>query len=112
MEEIVEACNSFYRDEFNSEYEKFYKNIVDGTTGIIEELRKKLEAASQEKNQFVLRLGRWSQVEFVTHDENFRKPDTKRHDRDMGWGNTRTVFSYKGQFVPMGWCVMTIKERL
>jgi CRISPR-associated protein Csm5 len=112
MENIVEACNCFYWNEFDDEYKKFYRNIVDGTTDRVETLKKKLEAASKEKNQFILRLGRWSQVEFVTLDENFRKPDTKRKGKDMGWGNTRTVFSYNGQFVPMGWCIMTLQERL
>ncbi|MFP3091134.1 type III-A CRISPR-associated RAMP protein Csm5 [Treponema sp. TIM-1] len=110
MENIVESCNYFYWDEFKSEYEKFYKNVVDGTTGIIEELKKKLETALKEKDRFIIRLGRWSQVEFVTLNENFRKPEIRRRERDLGSGNTRTVFSYNGQFVPIGWCIMTIKE--
>jgi CRISPR-associated protein Csm5 len=110
MQELVTACNLFYWDEFQKEYKQFYQHVLDGSTDIIEQLRKKLEAAAQEKNQFMLRLGRWSQVEFVTLAT--RKPDTRRNGKDMGWGKTRTVFSYKGQFVPMGWCIMTIKEGL
>jgi CRISPR-associated protein Csm5 len=110
LEKIIEACNVFYFDEFKSEYDHFYKNIVDGSTGIIDKLKKKLEIAAGEKNQFIIRVGRWSQVEFVTMNENFRKPDTKRGEKNMG-GTTRTVFSYKGQFVPMGWCLMTVKDQ-
>ncbi|MDR1626272.1 MAG: type III-A CRISPR-associated RAMP protein Csm5, partial [Spirochaetia bacterium] len=86
IEKIIEACNHFYWNEFESEYRKFYEDIVDGTTGIIEELKKRLDNARKEKNQFIIRLGRWSQVEFVTFNEDFRKPNTKRRGRDMGWG--------------------------
>jgi CRISPR-associated protein Csm5 len=110
MQNILESCNSFYWDEFKSEYKNFYKNVVDGTTDIIEELKKKLETALSEKDRFIIRLGRWSQVEFVTFNENFRKPDTKRKGSAVGAGNTRTLFSYHEKFVPMGWCVITIKE--
>lgn len=110
MNEIIGSCNNFYWDEFRNEYKKFYENIVDGSTGVIEKLKQKLETASKEKDRFIIRLGRWSQVEFVTFNENFRKPDVTRNGRDVGAGNTRTLFSYNGQFVPMGWCVITIKE--
>jgi CRISPR-associated protein Csm5 len=104
VKEIIDACNIFYWSEFKEEYERFYKNILDGSTNSIDKLRKKLEIAAEEKNQFIIRVGRWSQVEFVTLREGFRRPYTKRA------GTTRTVFNYKGQFVPMGWCLMTVKE--
>ena len=111
FEDIHKSCNDFYMDEFKEEYDKFYKNIYDGTEELIVKLKKRLEEAIA-KGQFIIRVGRWSQVEFVTYKEGFRKPETKkdRFGKPLGYGGTRTLFDYDGKYVPMGWCVLSEKE--
>lgn len=112
LEDIHASCNWFYWREFEREYEKFYKNVSDGSEEMIVGLKNGLEKARDTPGQFIVRVGRWSQVEFVTLEENFRKPDTKkdRSGRPLGSGKTRTLFDYDGKYVPMGWCVLAEKR--
>lgn len=108
MQEIIESCNDFYWSAFQEEYDRFYKNSTDDSSRIIRELKQILDT-SRSKNQCILRVGRWSQVEFVTLEESFRNPKTPmRNGKKQESGNTRTVFDYNGQHVPMGWCVLTV----
>ncbi|AEF84818.1 hypothetical protein TREPR_1097 [Treponema primitia ZAS-2] len=106
MQDLMEACNYFYLREFKKEYEHFYSESIEGTDLIVK-LKQDLEEAVQGKNQFIIRVGRWSQVEFVTFEEEFRIPYNTK-----GSGGTRTVFDYNGQYVPMGWCSITAKENV
>lgn len=108
LDEIRESCNYFYMREFKTEYEKFYKDAVDGVD-LITKLNQVLSEINNSKNQFMIRVGRWSQVEFVTLEENFRHPKTpKLKDKVQGYGGTRTVFDLDGEYLPMGWCKCTI----
>jgi len=111
FDDIHKSCNDFYWDEFKKEYDKFYKNVNDGTTELIVKLKNRLEEAMT-KGQFIIRVGRWSQVEFVTLEKNFRKPKTKKDKfgKPIGYGKTRTLFNYDGKYLPMGWCVLSEKE--
>jgi CRISPR-associated protein Csm5 len=107
---IFYACNYFYKREFDKEYDWFYKDAAEGIDKIIK-LKAQIEAAVKTPNQCIIRVGRWSQVEFVTLEEAFRNPKTPmRNGKKQGSGNTRTVFDYDGQYVPLGWCVLTAKE--
>jgi CRISPR-associated protein Csm5 len=111
MADIISACNEFYLEEFLNEYDTFYREVYDGSTDLITELKKQLEAAVKEKNQFIIRVGRWSQVEFVTLGKDLRNPKTpSRNNRQMGWGGTRTVFDYDGKYLPMGWCILKVED--
>ena len=106
FEDIQKGCNHFYWDEFCTEYDTFYKNIYDGSEALITGLKNELEKAVMPgSKKCIVRVGRWSQVEFVTFEENFRRPETRigRH------GTTRTLFDYNGKYVPMGWCVLSEK---
>jgi CRISPR-associated protein Csm5 len=104
MQEIIDSCNDFYWSAFQDEYDRFYKNSVDDSIRTIHALKQLLDT-SRSNTQCIFRVGRWSQVEFVTCEESFRKPDAPK-----GAGGTRTVFDNNGQYVPMGWCVLTVKE--
>jgi CRISPR-associated protein Csm5 len=104
MQKIIDSCNDFYWSAFQDEYDRFYKNSIDDSSRTIHALKQLLDT-SRSETQCIFRVGRWSQVEFVTFEESFRKPDASK-----GAGNTRTVFDYDGQYVPMGWCVLTVKE--
>jgi len=112
FEDIHKSCNEFYWGEFQNEYDKFFKNVNDGSEGIITKLMSKLKAAVSSREQFIIRVGRWSQVEFVTFEDNFRKPLTKKDKfgKSLGYGGTRTLFNYNGDYVPLGWCILTVKE--
>jgi CRISPR-associated protein Csm5 len=112
FQDICNACNSFYWSEFRNEFKNYhYQDLYDGSEAIIVELKKRLEEAVNSKSQFIIRVGRWSQVEFVTFEDKFRKPKTKKDKRGnpLPWGTTRTLFDYDGKFVPMGWCVLSLK---
>ena len=109
IQDIVNACNYFYWREFKTEYEKFYKNACGSECDAITKLHKELKAVAedaQKQNEFIIRVGRWSQVEFVTFDENFRSPKTRRgkDGKPLPYGKTRTVFNYDGLYLPLGWC--------
>ena len=107
MKEIAGACNYFFINNFKEEYEKFYKNANEHVE-IISKLHAALDAAIKEKNTFIVRVGRWSQVEFMTFQEAFQEPKVPtRGGRSQGYGNSRTVFDYDGEYVPLGWCKCT-----
>lgn len=111
MGDIAAACNIFFWDEFDSEYKKFYKNAASGTD-IIVNLRTQLDAASSTKGSFIVRVGRWSQIEFVTFEEAFRQPKVPMKGGKLREsGTTRTVFDYDGEYVPLGWCKCTYTEQ-
>lgn len=111
MNEIIDSCNYFFWREFEKEYDKFYSQAVDGVD-LIDNLKDELEAVKNSKNQFIVRVGRWSQVEFVTFEENFRNPKTpKIKGKQMPYGTTRTVFDYDGQYLPLGWCKCSVEKQ-
>jgi len=112
FDEIHKSCNDFYWNEFLDEYDYFYKDVNDGTEILIVELKKRLEAAVNTPGQFIIRVGRWSQVEFVTFEDKFRKPLTKKdkYGKPLGYGETRTLFNFDKKYAPMGWCILEAKE--
>lgn len=110
FKDIRESCNYFYLREFKNEYDKFYEKVCD-ENALIEKLKSRLEQAVNTNGQFIIRVGRWSQVEFVTFDKRFRKPVAKKgNDGKPRWGTKRTLLDYNGNYVPLGWCVLSEKE--
>lgn len=112
LQDIVKSCNSFYITQFRNEYDKFYEDTVDDTCETIVKLKKYLEdIVSANENEFIIRVGRWSQVEFVTFGKDFRTPKTREiHGKKLPYGTTRTVFNYDGKYLPMGWCKCTVTD--
>lgn len=105
IENIISACNDFFWKQFDKEISTFYEYESEETK-MLTELEKELDEIARCKNSFIIRVGRWSQVEFITIDK-FKKPKVPpRHD----YGTTRTVFNYDGQYLPMGWCKCTVTE--
>jgi CRISPR type III-A-associated RAMP protein Csm5 len=101
IEDIITACNAFYLDKMKMEDNKFYV----GTP--VEKASKMLLSQTCKENEFLLRVGRFSQVESVTVDEH-RVPHTRfnpRTKRQMGWGNTRNICEKK---YPCGWIKATV----
>ena len=109
-EEIIKSCNNFYLRAFEDDYKKFYKNAVDKVDSITQLYKELKDIASSQTNSFIIKVGRWSQVEYVTYGNGFRDPKTpKRKGKIMPWGTTRWVFDNDGQFLPLGWCKCTIE---
>lgn len=109
IKDIIDFCNDFYINQFEEEYENFYKNAYD-KVDLISKLKMILNNSVKEKNTFILRVGRFSQLEFVTMEDNFRAYwDTKKKCIKEK-GGTRTVFDYDGQYIPLGWCKCKVEE--
>ena len=83
------------------EYEQFYKNSDSTKTHFIEELSEEIKkiTTNQNNDSFIIRLGKWSQFEFVT-----------LFDDKHTYGTSRTVLNYNGQYLPMGWCKCTVEK--
>lgn len=112
IKKIIESCNEFYMTQFDNEYEKFYKNTDDSKCDKIVDLKEKLnDIIKSNSNSCIIRIGRWSQVEFVTFGSDFRTPKTRTvRGKSLGYGGTRTVFNADGDYLPMGWCKCTFEE--
>ena len=113
-EEIVKSCNEFFEEQFYHEFNKFYEDAIDNSCSLINKLDEIItDIKNKNDNSFIIRVGRWSQVEFVTFGSDFRSPKTskdKKTGKPKGWGGTRTLFDYNGQYLPMGWCKCTISK--
>lgn len=103
IEDIVNSCNTFYHDKLIMEGNRFYT----GTP--VEEASEKLLNYNFGSDEFLVRVGRFSQVESVTVDVH-RKPRTMRDPRTKrprGWGNTRNICEKK---YPCGWIKVRISS--
>lgn len=118
MGDIAKACNYFFMREFKNEYGAFYGDS-DDRIAIIKKLKDELDKIDARKDTvsnaagcFMIRVGRWSQVEFVTLEKNFRQPKVPMKGGKLREsGTTRTVFDYDGEYVPLGWCKCTYSEQ-
>jgi CRISPR-associated protein Csm5 len=102
IEGIIKSCNAFYKDLFELEWERFYlradssPEIRNSINAIAHHIRK----IDGKSGEFLIRLGRYSQVEGVTVSE-FRHPSSKR-----GYGKTRTLALTDSGLFPLGWVVV------
>ena len=118
MGDLAKACNYFFMREFKNEYGAFYRDSED-RIAIIKKLKDELDKIDARKDTvsnaagcFMIRVGRWSQVEFVTLEKNFRQPKVPmKGGKSRESGTTRTVFDYDGEYVPLGWCKCTYSEQ-
>lgn len=118
MVDIANACNYFFVREFKTEYKAFYGDI-DERIAIIQTLKDDVDKIDAQKGtvsnasgSFIIRVGRWSQIEFVTLEEKFRQPKVPtKGGKSRESGTTRTVFDYDGEYVPLGWCKCTYTEQ-
>ena len=109
--DIAKACNYFFKKQFAAEYEKFYEEPAEHISKVLE-LKRIIDSIKEDdKNNFLVRVGRWSQVEYVTLGKDFRNPRVpvdRRTGREKGYGNTRILLDYNNQYIPMGWCLCSI----
>lgn len=97
IKDIINECNYFYGENFKLEYEQFYKNSDSEKLELIDKLF--MEIKNITENSFIIRLGRWSQFEFIT-----------LYNENHNFGTSRTVLNYDGQYLPMGWCKCTVEK--
>ncbi|MGN0731770.1 MAG: type III-A CRISPR-associated RAMP protein Csm5 [Treponema sp.] len=99
IKDIINECNYFYGENFKIEYKRFYKNSDSLKTDLIENLCVEMNniTTKEKDTSFVIRLGKWSQFEFMT-----------LYDDNHTYGTSRTVLNYNGQYLPMGWCKCTV----
>ncbi len=112
-QEIVKSCNEFFKIQFDNEFNRFYEDAADDSCDLIDKLDAIIgDIANKNDNSFVVRIGRWSQVEFVTFGSDFRNPKTPKgkDGKPKEWGGTRTLFDFDGQYLPMGWCKCTFEK--
>jgi len=101
LDQILDSCNRFYKDKMDMEHEKFY----DNSQSLAENESKKLFDQAFDKNECLIRVGRFSGVESVTLDE-YRDPQPP--GREKKWGTSRNIADGK---YPMGWVKLRIIEK-
>lgn len=111
---IAESCNDFFISQFENEYKKFYAKQSDPAFRRIRDLKKIIDEVKMknDENEFVIRVGRWSQVEFVTL-EKIKKPKTRsnKNKKPFPYGTSRWLFEYNGNYVPFGWCKCRLEKK-
>lgn len=94
LQDLGNQANDYYLKVLHWEIKTFFKDKSNSPEFNI------LTKLQLQKNQFLIRLGRFGHVETKTLDE-FRIPYNKN-----GWGNTRTLAD---NTYPMGWAIVTIE---
>lgn len=101
IDEIARRCNQFYGDLLEEEYQDFYQNARDevytGFKFVDDAMDAVRKAKNELKNEFMIRVGRHSQFEFMTLNGD-RKCANPKYNR-----TSRTLFKYKNVYYPMGW---------
>jgi CRISPR-associated protein Csm5 len=103
---IVEGCHRFYSENFYDEYQRFYRTTKDPRLSeSMEALREEIDRIDVNQHEFLLRIGRFSQVENVTLREPYRKP------RGATYGKSRTLVEWNDMYFPLGWVKATVMTR-
>lgn len=111
LENLVKDCNDFSSLMFKKEAEvlidilrerekKLSFDLYDELAGIIGSPRK--------ENEFIIRMGRFSQREYVTYSNDLRYVDKETNPYDRKWGSTRTMMTDGKNLIPLGWCICTL----
>lgn len=103
-ETMLKNCNKFYQKNFNDEYKKFYEGSDYAGNEFSELIKLKDVVNSLKANECLVRVGQFSQAENVTIERH------RRPKNDKGFGNTRTLVSYKGKYYPVGWVILSILD--
>ncbi|MCX7786407.1 MAG: type III-A CRISPR-associated RAMP protein Csm5 [Spirochaetes bacterium] len=103
LDDLIKACNTFYKKVWQEEFRKFYQDNINTTNfGAWESLNEAISSIGNKDKEFLLRIGRFSHFEAVTV-EKFRIAP-------KGYGKSRGLFSYKHSLLPMGWVKASIDE--
>ena len=112
IDNIINDCNKFAVQTFAQEQKYIieilkhrsdtsYFELYDELAGIVLGPRK--------RNEFLLKVGRFSQREYVTYSNDFRYVE-KPGPSNEKWGSTRTMMYDGSHYLPLGWCLCSIAE--
>ncbi len=109
VSELLNQATAFYRKQFEDERKKHYENNPNPVFGnikpVLDEISEHFDNIST-NTEAIIRIGRFSQFEFVTIDGLQHKPR-------RGAGNTRTLASSRDWFdcpyTPLGWCKLRLE---
>lgn len=104
---IAYWANDFAWRELQLESEVFYPETRSQSPafGYVYNLAEKMQQSS---DSFLLRLGRWSQCEYVTFSKAWRHPKTSK---GKPFGTSRMLFEDDDNALyPLGWCLCTLSE--
>ncbi len=92
IDKIKEACNEFYLTRLEEDYEKYFSKIEKTGIKILDkkEIEEKID---KNKNEFLIRIGRFSQFESVTIDKLRDKLDL----------HSRMLVNHNYLYYPVGW---------
>ncbi|HRU29249.1 MAG TPA: type III-A CRISPR-associated RAMP protein Csm5 [Treponema sp.] len=103
IDDLSKCINDFYNNMFTDEYNKVQEGkMSDSIKAIYDQIADYIDTEMKNKNEILIRIGRWSHIEAVTV-EKYRKPFNRK-----GYGKTRTLIQYNKALYPMGWCAMKI----
>lgn len=94
---IASRCNTFYSDLLEQEYDDFYANAPEDVFQGFNFVDKVMDRVKKANNEFMIRLGRHSQFEFMTLN-GIRECKNPKYNK-----SSRTLFKYKNVYYPMGW---------
>jgi len=102
IKKIAKACNDFYFDKLDNDYRNYFNqiSIIDNKIKIADKEKIKNEIHTN-KNEFLIRLGRFSQFESITMDE-LRK--------DPSYPVSINLVLYNREYYPAGWAKVTWEE--
>ena len=107
---LVASCNKFYQRKFEEEFDKVIENLIvregDEYFDKYYELSRMVKAPRKE-GEFLLRIGRYSQREFVTYGNDLRFVKSTKNDNPK-WGATRTMMLDADSYIPLGWCLCNL----
>lgn len=112
-ENIIASCNAFSVDAFSKEKEYLYKDFksYEREKFLIYEKLEDTVCGRRNEGEFVIRLGRFSQREYMTYPDEFRYVSRSSNRYNDKWGSTRTVMYIDGQYIPLGWCLCKLRRK-
>lgn len=123
VEKIARWANVLALRELESE-EKNFPLLLGHRCPAFKEVLDNVKGPKGASGSFLLRIGRWSQCEYVTFSDRWRAPKTRSrvNGRQMSsnedgnekkWkSKSRTLFSDENDtLVPLGWCLCTISDQ-
>ncbi|MEJ5273274.1 MAG: type III-A CRISPR-associated RAMP protein Csm5 [Spirochaetota bacterium] len=98
IKKIAEACNLFYKQKLKDEYNNYFNKINGYKIACKDEIE---SAVDSSKNEFLIRIGRFSQFESVTLDKLRSKNNIF---------NSRMLVLFNDKYYPAGWAKVKWEE--
>lgn len=123
VEKIARWANALALRELENERKNFPSLLLHRFSAF-QQVLSNANRMKDATDSFLLRIGRWSQCEYVTFSDRWRAPKTRSRVDDRQFSSTeiaddkkwksksRTLFSDQDDaLVPLGWCLCTITDK-